>query len=64
MHCVGLTGVVLALPLLLAALGFDPRICGTVATFSRALLPTVWLDILNRQAPRLLNLLIAVLSIC
>ena len=63
-HCVGLTGVVLALPLLLRALGFDPHICGTVATFSRALLPAVWLDIVNRQASRLLNLLVVVLSIC
>ena len=47
-HCVGLTLLVLSLPALLEALGEDPRICAEVGVFSRALLPGIWLDILNR----------------
>ncbi len=48
-HCCGLTLLVLSLPTILQAVGEDPGICHKVAIFSRALLPGVWFDILNRQ---------------
>jgi len=47
-HCIGLTLLVISLPTLLKAVGEDPNICVKVGVFSRALLPGVWLDILNR----------------
>jgi hypothetical protein len=47
-HCIGLTLLVLGLPMLLQAVGEDPLICAKVGVFSRALLPGVWLDVFSR----------------
>jgi hypothetical protein len=53
LHCVAISGAMLALPRLLAALGQDPQLAAMVACYLTALLPSVWLEALSRCAPLL-----------
>ena len=49
-HCVGLTAVVVSIPHILPTLGWDPALCKNMAIYTLALVPSIWLDVLNRYA--------------
>lgn len=47
-HAIGLSAVILVVPIALTKIESDPQLISLVGTFSQALLPSIFFDAINR----------------
>ena len=51
-HALGLSVVILVAPTVLEKCGYDHGLCAMVTNFSRIMLPSIFVDAINRYAPK------------